>query len=149
MESNLSLINVADTTNARGTSKCLIESDAGLRIELKPGDWGFAGGEEEEELVLKTNEFHRMGESLRGREPSHAGLPMNRLTRPIRIERDIRYEGVWTESMSSLAKQHNLANVALARVCRKLKLPVLPRCDWARARERVHGEQARSAENKY
>ncbi len=36
--------------------------------------------------------------------------------------------------MSSLAKRYNISDVAFAKVCRKLQVPVPPRGDWARIR---------------
>lgn len=53
---------------------------------------------------------------------------------PIRVEREKLYEEVWAEPMSSLAKRYNVSDVALAKVCRKLSVPVPPRGYWARVR---------------
>ena len=53
---------------------------------------------------------------------------------PIRVEREKLYEKVWAEPMSSLAKRYSISDVALAKVCRRLSVPVPPRGYWARIR---------------
>ena len=53
---------------------------------------------------------------------------------PITVQREALYEETWAEPMSSLAKRYNISDVALAKVCRKLQVPVPPRGYWARIR---------------
>lgn len=53
---------------------------------------------------------------------------------PITVERERLYEEAWAEPMSSLAKRYHVSDVALAKVCRKLGVPVPPRGYWARIR---------------
>jgi hypothetical protein len=52
----------------------------------------------------------------------------------ITVHREALYEETWAEPMSSLAKRYNISDVALAKVCRKLQVPVPPRGYWARIR---------------
>jgi hypothetical protein len=50
------------------------------------------------------------------------------------VHRDDLYRGAWENPMSILAKSYNISDVALAKICRKLKIPVPPRGYWARIR---------------
>lgn len=53
---------------------------------------------------------------------------------PVTVHRETLYEETWTEPMSSLAKRYNISDVALAKICRKLQVPVPARGYWARIR---------------
>lgn len=48
------------------------------------------------------------------------------------VYRNKLYEQVWKEPMSRLARRYNISDVGLAKVCRKLKVPIPPRGYWAR-----------------
>lgn len=48
------------------------------------------------------------------------------------VVRTVLYEEVWKEPMSRLAKRYNISDVGLAKVCRKLDIPIPPRGYWAR-----------------
>jgi hypothetical protein len=49
----------------------------------------------------------------------------------IRYERAQLYEEVWTEPVRSVAKRYGISGVALAKICRKLAVPVPGRGYWA------------------
>lgn len=42
----------------------------------------------------------------------------------IEFKREELYEQVWSEPMLSLSKKYSLSDVGLAKICRKLKIPV-------------------------
>ena len=46
--------------------------------------------------------------------------------------RDSLYEEVWATPMAKLAKQYGISDVGLAKVCRKLAIPVPGRGYWAK-----------------
>ena len=48
------------------------------------------------------------------------------------VHREELYTQVWSEPMVRLAKRYNVSDVALAKVCRKLDIPVPPRGYWRR-----------------
>lgn len=48
------------------------------------------------------------------------------------VHRNKLYDQVWKEPMSRLARQYNISDVGLAKVCRKLNVPIPPRGYWAR-----------------
>jgi hypothetical protein len=48
----------------------------------------------------------------------------------IKVHREILYKEVWAEPMSKLAVRYNVSDVALAKVCRKLQVPIPPRGYW-------------------
>ena len=48
------------------------------------------------------------------------------------MTRDELYEEVWRQPMVLLAKQCGVSDVAIAKVCRKLGIPVPPRGHWAK-----------------
>ena len=56
----------------------------------------------------------------------------------IKVQRETLYKEVWEEPMSKLAVRYNVSDVALAKVCRKLNVPVPPRGYWARVQ---HGQR--------
>ena len=56
----------------------------------------------------------------------------------IKVHRETLYKEVWEEPMSKLAVRYNVSDVALAKVCRKLNVPVPPRGYWARMQ---HGQR--------
>src|SRR5437899_5242652 len=48
------------------------------------------------------------------------------------VRREELYTQVWSEPMVRLAKRYGVSDVALAKVCRKLDIPVPPRGYWRR-----------------
>ena len=50
----------------------------------------------------------------------------------VAYRRDVLYEQVWAEPMLNVAKSYRISNVALAKICRKLGVPVPGRGYWAR-----------------
>lgn len=48
------------------------------------------------------------------------------------VYRNKLYDQVWKEPMSRLAMRYNISDVGLAKVCRKLNVPVPPRGYWAK-----------------
>src|SRR5579863_5896387 len=52
--------------------------------------------------------------------------------KPITLSRDDLYELVWSKPMSELAKDFGISDVALAKRCRRLSIPVPGRGYWAR-----------------
>jgi hypothetical protein len=54
------------------------------------------------------------------------------MRKKIAIDRDTLYREAWQTPMRSLAQRYSISDVALAKVCRKLKVPTPPRGYWAR-----------------
>ena len=50
------------------------------------------------------------------------------------VMRETLYAEVWAEPMLALAKKYQISNVALSKICHKLKVPTPPRGYWARIR---------------
>jgi len=50
----------------------------------------------------------------------------------IRVTREELYEQVWSRPMRDLAKEYGLSDVGLAKICRKLEIPLPGRGYWAR-----------------
>lgn len=50
----------------------------------------------------------------------------------VTFTREKLYEEVWTRPVTQLAKEIGVSDVALAKICRKLNVPVPPRGYWAR-----------------
>src|ERR1035437_8584865 len=50
------------------------------------------------------------------------------------VNRETLYRVAWETPMSALAERYGISDVALAKICRKLKVPVPPRGYWARIR---------------
>src|SRR5437867_3393657 len=48
------------------------------------------------------------------------------------LDRDQLYEQVWAEPVTKVAARYGISDVALAKVCRKLDVPVPPRGYWRR-----------------
>jgi hypothetical protein len=48
------------------------------------------------------------------------------------LKREELYEQVWSQPMIDLAKQYGLSDVGLAKICRKLKIPLPGRGYWAK-----------------
>lgn len=48
------------------------------------------------------------------------------------LSRDQLYEDVWTRPVIQIAKELGISDVALAKICRKLSVPLPPRGYWAR-----------------
>lgn len=48
------------------------------------------------------------------------------------VRRNELYDQVWKEPMSSLARRYNISDVGLAKVCRKLNVPIPPHGYWAK-----------------
>ena len=55
-------------------------------------------------------------------------MPRNYITLP----RSALYELVWTKPVTELAKEFGISDVALAKRCRSIKIPLPPRGYWAR-----------------
>ena len=51
---------------------------------------------------------------------------------PTELRREDLYEQVWSEPMVRLANRYGISDVALAKVCRKMDVPVPPRGYWRR-----------------
>jgi hypothetical protein len=51
-------------------------------------------------------------------------------TEPVRLTREELYEQVWSEPMAKLAQRYDLSDVGLAKICRKLRVPVPYRGYW-------------------
>jgi hypothetical protein len=45
----------------------------------------------------------------------------------IGVDRDRLFEEVWAEPMLNVSKRYNISDVCLAKVCRKMHIPVPPR----------------------
>jgi len=56
----------------------------------------------------------------------------------IKVHREKLYKEVWEEPMSKLAVRYNVSDVALAKVCRKLQVPIPQRGYWARIQYGQH-----------
>jgi hypothetical protein len=50
----------------------------------------------------------------------------------IQLKRQELYEEVWTTPLTQLAKKYRISDVGLAKICKKLKIPVPGRGYWAR-----------------
>lgn len=48
------------------------------------------------------------------------------------LKREVLYEQVWSQPMIELAKHYGLSDVGLAKICRKLKVPLPGRGYWAK-----------------
>lgn len=48
----------------------------------------------------------------------------------LELKREALYEEVWSEPMSALARKYSLSDVGLAKICRKLKIPLPGRGYW-------------------
>lgn len=51
---------------------------------------------------------------------------------PLYVVRDELYKQVWSEPMTALSKRYQISDVALAKICRKMKIPIPGRGYWAR-----------------
>ncbi len=56
------------------------------------------------------------------------------LMQSITVHQDVLFREAWEEPMSILAKRYNISDVALAKICRKLKVPAPSRGYWAKIR---------------
>jgi hypothetical protein len=54
----------------------------------------------------------------------------------IHIKREDLYEQVWSTPMTKLAKEYQISDVGLAKICKKLKIPVPGRGYWATNRQK-------------
>lgn len=63
-------------------------------------------------------------------------------TDTIRLTRDALYDQVWSEPMSTLAPKYGLSDVGLAKICRKIRVPVPGRGYW---RKKEVGQPVRRA----
>jgi hypothetical protein len=50
----------------------------------------------------------------------------------VRLKRDELYEQVWSRPLRDLAKEYSLSDVGLAKICRRLNIPVPGRGYWAK-----------------
>ena len=57
------------------------------------------------------------------------------------VTRDLLYEQVWSKPMTKLAKEYGVSDVALAKVCRKLNIPLPVRGYWNKLQ---HGKKVPS-----
>ncbi len=48
------------------------------------------------------------------------------------LRRELLYEQVWTEPMVRLARRYRISDVDLAKICRKMGIPVPPPGYWRR-----------------
>ncbi|TKS60776.1 MAG: hypothetical protein EWM72_01081 [Nitrospira sp.] len=53
-------------------------------------------------------------------------------SQPIRVERQVLYDQVWSQPMIKLAKEYGISDVALAKICKKLNVPYPWRGYWRR-----------------
>jgi hypothetical protein len=56
--------------------------------------------------------------------------------RDIAYDRDRLFEEVWKEPVCEVAKRYGVSDVYLARICRKLSVPLPGRGYWAKPKER-------------
>lgn len=49
-------------------------------------------------------------------------------------DRNKLYEEVWHEPVSTVAKRYGVSNIALAKTCRRLNVPLPPRGYWAKVK---------------
>lgn len=52
--------------------------------------------------------------------------------RRITFERDKLYEEIWTDPVQTVARRYRISDVGLAKICKKLLIPIPPRGYWAR-----------------
>ena len=79
-------------------------------------------------LVGKEWHLKRLGATLPpSRSPAY--VPYGLLAR---FNRDQLHEEVWSQPMWKLAPKYKVSDVALAKTCRKLKIPVPGRGYWAK-----------------
>jgi hypothetical protein len=69
-----------------------------------------------------------------GQTPSLEEIMFNDAS--VRVERSVLYEQVWAEAMVNVAKKYGVSDVALAKICRKLTIPVPGRV----LAKKTHGE---------
>ena len=58
------------------------------------------------------------------------------------LDRNKLYEEVWAEPMTKVSKRYQISDVALAKICKKLDIPVPERGYWARV---THGQKLKQA----
>jgi hypothetical protein len=56
----------------------------------------------------------------------------------LRADRNTLFQEVWAEPMLTVSKRYGISDVGLAKICRKLDIPVPPRGYWARI---AHGQK--------
>ena len=61
-----------------------------------------------------------------------------RKSNPITLHRDTLYKEVWETPMRQLAKQYDISDVGLTKICRKMDIPTPPRGYWAK---RTNGQR--------
>lgn len=83
-----------------------------------------------EHLASQTYWLTRLGLKYEEKRNSEEWVPPAHLL--AKYKRTELYEKVWSEPMSILAKQHNVSDVYLARVCRLLRVPLPGRGYWAK-----------------
>src|SRR5215470_6470577 len=68
--------------------------------------------------------------------------------KPLTVSREDLYELVWSKPMRDLAKDFGISDVALAKRCRRLGIPVPGRGYWARveAGQQLHRPQLQRRE---
>jgi ankyrin repeat protein len=83
-----------------------------------------------EHLVSETYWLTRLGLKYEEKRSSKQWTPPAHLL--VQYNRAELYEKVWSEPMQILAKQYNVSDVYLARVCRLLRVPLPGRGYWAK-----------------
>jgi hypothetical protein len=59
----------------------------------------------------------------------------------MRVSREELYEQVWRELMTRVAVRYGVSDVAIAKTCRALTVPVPPRGHWAKLKHRKPSPQ--------
>ncbi len=75
---------------------------------------------------------HASADSLAANSDSEQGVPKVLASLMSRYSRDQLYEEVWTDPLWTLAKKYGISDVGLAKVCRKLHIPLPPPGYWAK-----------------
>ena len=65
-------------------------------------------------------------------ESSEVTVTVEEQSKPIRLSREDLYELAWSKPLSSLAQDFGISDVALAKRCRRLGIPIPGRGYWAR-----------------
>jgi hypothetical protein len=62
----------------------------------------------------------------------------------LRADRETLFQKVWSEPMLKVSKRYCISDVSLAKICRRLGIPVPPRGYWARI---THGQKIMKPES--
>jgi hypothetical protein len=78
-------------------------------------------------------QLSRLGLTLDGRRRSEVGTTREPSPYVLaQYDRERLYEEVWSEPTQKLARKYGITDVALAKVCRQLRIPKPPRGYWAK-----------------